>query len=159
MHKQPTSKIIQNKIINSFIRRNTIKQYPKTARKIRGNTLVPVVIGLLIAAIATVAFLNQGESLLEQNDMMMATNEVMAAVSSMQRVINSGQIPSSDSTGISATNVFGETITFDGTKITYPLLKDTACEAMLANFKTNDTYSYGLKGAACSQKDLELTFY
>ena len=46
----------------------------------RGNTLVPVIIGLTISAIATVAFLNQGANLSQKNKILMAQNEIARAI-------------------------------------------------------------------------------
>jgi hypothetical protein len=51
-------------------------------RKWRGNTLVPVIIGLAISAIATVTFLNQGASLAADNKTILAQNEIATIVSS-----------------------------------------------------------------------------
>jgi hypothetical protein len=51
-------------------------------RKWRGNTLVPVVIGLAVSAIATVTFLNQGASLAADNKTILAQNEIATIVSS-----------------------------------------------------------------------------
>ena len=46
----------------------------------RGNTLVPVIIGLAISAIATIAFLNQGANLSQKNKILMAQNEIARAI-------------------------------------------------------------------------------
>jgi hypothetical protein len=57
---------------------NKIKRNLKhtLGRRQQGNTLVPVVIGLAIAAIATIGFLNQGEDLMADNKTSLATNEI-----------------------------------------------------------------------------------
>jgi hypothetical protein len=46
----------------------------------RGNTLVPVIIGLAISAIATIAFLNQGANLSQKNKVTIAQNELAAVM-------------------------------------------------------------------------------
>ncbi|MDA8944643.1 hypothetical protein N9I32_04705 [Porticoccaceae bacterium] len=51
-------------------------------RKWRGNTLVPVIIGLAISAIATVTFLNQGASLAADNKSILAQNEIASIMNS-----------------------------------------------------------------------------
>jgi hypothetical protein len=51
-------------------------------RKWRGNTLVPVIIGLAVSAIATVTFLNQGASLAADNKTILAQNEIATIMSS-----------------------------------------------------------------------------
>ena len=51
-------------------------------RKWRGNTLVPVIIGLAISAIATVTFLNQGASLAADNKSILAQNEIASVMNS-----------------------------------------------------------------------------
>lgn len=51
-------------------------------RKWRGNTLVPVIIGLGISAVATVTFLNQGASLAADNKSILAQNEISTIMSS-----------------------------------------------------------------------------
>jgi len=61
---------------------NKIKRNLKQSlrRRQRGNTLVPVVIGLGIASIATIGFLSQGEGLLADNKTTLAINEVNQAI-------------------------------------------------------------------------------
>ena len=49
-------------------------------RRQQGNTLVPVVIGLVIAALATLAFLSQGQGLREDTQRVAATNELLRHV-------------------------------------------------------------------------------
>ena len=46
----------------------------------QGNTLVPVVIGLVIAALATLAFLSQGQGLREDTQKVAAMNELIRHV-------------------------------------------------------------------------------
>ena len=50
-------------------------------QKLRGNTLVPVIIALAISAIATIAFLNQGADLSVKNKMVIAQNQIASAIS------------------------------------------------------------------------------
>lgn len=49
-----------------------------------GNTLVPVVFGLAIAAVTTVSFLNQGASLDTQNNRQLAMNQLSALISQFE---------------------------------------------------------------------------
>ena len=49
-------------------------------RRQQGNTLVPVVIGLVIAALATLAFLSQGQGLREDTQKVAAMNELIRHV-------------------------------------------------------------------------------
>ena len=51
-------------------------------RKWRGNTLVPVIIGLAVSSIATVTFLNQGASLAASNKSILAQNEITTIMNS-----------------------------------------------------------------------------
>ena len=51
-------------------------------RKWRGNTLVPVIIGLAVSSIATVTFLNQGASLAANNKSILAQNEIATIMNS-----------------------------------------------------------------------------
>ena len=49
-------------------------------RRQQGNTLVPVIIGLVIAALATLAFLSQGQGLQQDTQRVAAINELVRHV-------------------------------------------------------------------------------
>jgi hypothetical protein len=79
-------------------------------RKQRGNTLVPVIISLAIAAIATVAFLNQGATLTNQNRVNLAANEITGMLYdwSVMRASNTAiDIGANRPAAMAAENVFG----------------------------------------------------
>ena len=122
-----------------------MKQYPKTARRIRGNTLVPVVIGLLIAALATVAFLNQGDELIKDHKKLVAINELTRIIGSTQALLASSTTASlltdTDVTGFKGTNAYGKQSTFSAKKLTYTTTNAAACSAIAAIFKGKENIS------------------
>ena len=115
------------------------KKHPKTARSLRGNSLVPVVIALAISAVATVAFLQQGETLMDDNKRILATTEVARIVSNIQTLIAVGkaanEIKSAD-IGHDPTNVFGLTVSFvdDSKKLEYDTGSPSVCALLLGTF-------------------------
>ena len=58
------------------INKHTPNPKQSMRRQQRGNTLVPVIIAITLAAIATVTFLNQGADLTERNNANLAINEI-----------------------------------------------------------------------------------
>jgi len=142
-----------------------MKQYPKTARRIRGNTLVPVVIGLLIAALATVAFLNQGDELIDDHKKLVATNELTRIIGNTQAVLASkkvAKLAAADVAGFTATNTYAKTNTYTVGTQTLKYIADNAaaCAALAAIF----TGKYNISTAtppACKgspKTDLEIKF-
>jgi hypothetical protein len=122
------------------------KQPEYRLRKWRGNTLVPVVIGLAVSGVATVAFLNQGSNLAQDNKAMLAKNELASIVSQFDTIqssvtpknVTSDMLPKLAST---KTNVYGLSFTFtpcsDGgcewnatPKLTYGTPNIDACEVL-----------------------------
>ena len=87
----------------------------------RGNTLVPVIIGLAISAIATIAFLNQGANLSQKNKILMAQNEIARAIQQWNILKSTKPLSAIASADIpTITNVFGQdlefTVNLDGSK-------------------------------------------
>ena len=65
-----------NKEVETIETLSSQKRSEYRPRKLRGNTLVPVIIALSISAIATIAFLNQGANLAADNKNILAQNEI-----------------------------------------------------------------------------------
>ena len=79
----------------------------------RGNTLVPVIIGLAISAIATIAFLNQGANLSQKNKILMAQNEIARAVQQWNILKSTKSLSDmADGDIPTITNVFGQDLEF-----------------------------------------------
>ena len=81
----------------------------------RGNTLVPVIIGLAISAIATVAFLNQGANLSQKNKILMAQNEIARAIQQWN-ILKSTEAMSNSLTNsnfLGRPNVYGQKVDFN----------------------------------------------
>ncbi|MGB0446818.1 MAG: hypothetical protein ACPH5N_01115 [Pseudomonadales bacterium] len=73
-------------------------------RRQQGNTLVPVVIGLVIAALATLAFLSQGQGLREDTQRVAAMNELI------RHVGNAFAAGAGGNYALGETNIFGKPI-------------------------------------------------
>ena len=92
---------------------NKINRNPKQSMRDRqrGNTLVPVVIGLGIAAVATVSFLDQGEGLLADNNRVIATNEVSSILKDYNAIRSTGTAAAGVTAvmvpGLTAANIYG----------------------------------------------------
>ena len=113
-------------------------------RKQWGNTLVPVVIGIAITAVATVSFLNQGSNLAEKNKLSLAQNEISKMVYEWNLAKANNLITAVDSNDFSglSRNVYGQAVTFkaaiassgsaSGTSatLTYPTDSNAACDAL-----------------------------
>lgn len=149
---------MQNQIINLCKTREPIKQYPKTARRMRGNTLVPVVIGLLIAAIATVAFLNQGESLREENNRTLAVNEIISIIGKYKLLRAQGtkhsEINTLEKFSLKGgqVNAYGRKWVLDDVKTEKEVHYKTTSVKACTNLKPMINGKYNVT-AACSQLD------
>lgn len=134
------------------------KKYPKTARRLRGNTLVPVVIALAISAVATVAFLQQGETLMEDNKRILATTEVARLVSNIQQLIAIGTAPgqiAQSTIGIAGDkNVFGSGITYGDSKLVYPTGSVAVCALLKGTF---DAKRKNIVSSTCAKEGQETT--
>ena len=120
-------------------------------RQQKGNTLVPVVIGLAIAAIATVAFLNQGEGLIADNNRVLATNEIAGILANYNTIRATGvaaaNVTAAQVPGLTANNVYGN----PGNWVNPPAFSYTAdeaasCQQLAATFTGAD----GVAGAVCN---------
>lgn len=112
-------------------------------RKQWGNTLVPVVIGIAITAVATVSFLNQGSNLAEKNKLSLAQNEISKMVYEWNLAKANNLITAVDSNDFSglSRNVYGQAVTFKAATassggastsatLTYPTDSSSACDAL-----------------------------
>jgi len=114
-------------------------------RKWRGNTLVPVIIGLTISAIATVTFLNQGASLAADNKSILAQNEIASIMNSWsilrasyaavdiqnaEGALNDGQVVITSS--MLAVNIYGTAVTYNPAQLALLYMTDNleSCESI-----------------------------
>ena len=129
-------------------------------RKQRGNTLVPVIISLAIAAVATVAFLSQGANLTNQNKVNLAANEITGMLYewTVMRASNTAVlIGSNPPPQMQQENSFGKVIVYtaaaapangnagSSAKLTYYTDTDANCTTVAAMFPAG---SEGLTTAA-----------
>ena len=114
-------------------------------RQQRGNTLVPVLLGLGIAAVATVSFLNQGEGLIDDNNRVLAVNEISSILKDYNAIRSAGVTVAAVSPvtvpGLTATNIYGNTnvwgaVDADAPGRIFTYLTDSAqtCRTLLAAF-------------------------
>ena len=114
-------------------------------RKWRGNTLVPVIIGLAISAIATVTFLNQGASLAADNKSILAQNEIASIMNSWsilrasyaagdiqnaEGVLGEGQVEITSS--MLEVNIYGTAVEFNPAQLALKYTTDNqdSCESI-----------------------------
>jgi hypothetical protein len=134
-------------------------------RKQQGNTLVPVVIGLGIAAVATVAFLNQGDDLVADNNRVIATNEVATILNDYNTIRATGvaaenvtaiQIPALATTNFyTNTNSWTPDASNQNGVFIYITDSPETCQRLLATF----TGAQGVDDSAstCTNQQLDLT--
>lgn len=113
-------------------------------RQQRGNTLVPVLLGLGIAAVATVSFLNQGEGLIADNTRVLAINEVTSILKDYNAIRSAG-VAVGDVTavmvpGLTAANIYGTDSRWDDDDTIFSYTADSAqtCQTLLAAFTGAD---------------------
>lgn len=155
-------------MMNKEINKNTPNPKQSMRRRQRGNTLVPIVIGLAIASIATVAFLNQGATLQTQNNVQLAMSEINTIVSeyTMARSMgtNLADIGVNQVSRIGQENPFGNTVTLAveansaGVRVlTYPTDSAASCTTLDGLFPPSGR----LRASACdtnTTENLLLTF-
>lgn len=125
-------------------------------RRQQGNTLMPLIIGLAIMVAATLAFLSQGAKLSDQNSKSIAINEITAMLNDTNVEKAAGTTTANlSSASLTATNVFGQKISFDSAKkqIKYVTDSSTVCTDLAAIFKSFK----GVSTAACSAAQLDIT--
>ena len=125
---------------------NKINRNPKQSMRDRqrGNTLVPVVIGLGIAAVATVSFLNQGEGLLADNNRVIATNEVSSILKDYNAIRSTGTAVA-DVTAVmvpgfaaAPVNIYGNANAWANAVFSYTTDSAQTCQQLLAAFTGAD---------------------
>ncbi len=133
----------------------------------RGNTLVPVVIGLAIAATATVGFLNQGQELTAKSLTVLASSEITGILSdwNLSETANGAANVAAAIPAMGGNNVYGDGMTFtvaavgneNSATLDYPTDDATSCGTLAAIF--NNTID-GVEASVCDGADntnLELT--
>lgn len=135
-------------------------------RKQRGNTLVPVIISIGIAGIATVAFLNQGANLTSDNRVNLAANEIAAMLynwSALRASNTAIEIGANRPAAMVAQNTFGETNVYTAAtadavaRVTYYADTDANCDTLATMFPAD---SEGLSAAAsCGGRGMTLYLF
>jgi hypothetical protein len=135
-------------------------------RKQRGNTLVPVIISLAIASVATVAFLSQGATLTNQNKVNLAANEITGMLYnwSVMRASNTAVlIAANQPAAMAAENAFGNLNVYTAATgsanatVVYTTDTEANCTTIAAMFPAG---SDGLESAAsCSTTAMTLTLF
>ena len=139
------------------INKNTPNPKQSVRRRQRGNTLVPVVLGLGIAAVATVSFLNQGEGLIDDNTRVLAINEVTSILKDYNAIRSAGVAVGSVTNAMvpgfatTPTNIYGNANGWSATAVTVTATNPTAggifsyrtdspqtCQTLLAAFTGAD---------------------
>jgi len=145
---------------------NKIKRNPKqfVHRRQRGNTLVPVVIGLSIATVATVGFLNQGQELTYKSKVVLASSEISGILSDwdLAEQANGSSAVTAAITAMGGVNVYGETMTFtqasagnaDSATLTYPTDSTSSCDSLSSIFTTANS---GVVSSSCGNSTLTIT--
>ena len=145
---------------------NKIKRNPKqfVHRRQRGNTLVPVVIGLSIAAVVTVGFLNQGQELTYKSKVVLASSEISGILSdwNLAEDANGSSAVTNAIAAMGGTNVYGETMTFgaasagnaDSATLQYPTESAISCGSLSSMF--TNTIS-GVVSSSCNGETLTIT--
>lgn len=125
---------------------NKVKRNLKQSlrRRQRGNTLVPVVIGLGIAGVATVSFLNQGEGLIADNNRVLASNEVASTLKDYNAIRAAGTAANDVTAvmvpGLTANNVYATAGNWVAANTIFSYTTDSAqtCQQLLAAFTGAD---------------------
>lgn len=112
-------------------------------RKQWGNTLVPVVIGIAIASVATVSFLNQGAELTSKSKTINASTEivgvltdwVLATAAAGSTALTTNNAP----TSLTARNIYEQQTSFaasagTNSTYTYPTDSTSSCTTLRAIF-------------------------
>ena len=145
---------------------NKIKRNPKqfAHRRQRGNTLVPVVIGLGIAAVVTLGFLNQCQELTYKSKVVLASSEISGILSdwNLAEEENGNSPITITIAAMGVNNVYGEQMTFneaaagnaDSATLEYPTENAISCGSMSSIFNSTIT---GVEGSQCSGSTLTLT--
>ena len=146
--------------INLVTTRENVKKYHKTARRMRGNSLVPVVIALLIAAIATIAFLTQGEKLIDQNQDTIARNQIMTIIAQYSMLVAQGETTITDALlGTAGSNAYGRSMklkTGDPKIVEYVTSSDAICKSLETVF--NNKYAITAVCDDTKKNILNITF-
>jgi hypothetical protein len=129
-------------------------------RQQRGNTLVPVLLGLGIAAVATVSFLNQGEGLIDDNNRVLAVNEVSSILKDYNAIRATGtdvdDVTNVMVPGFNAANIYGiannawtaANGAVAGRIFSYSTDSAQTCRTLLATFNGADGVTPPADGAA-----------
>ncbi|MGB1159488.1 MAG: hypothetical protein ACPG3V_08820 [Porticoccaceae bacterium] len=138
---------------------NKIKRNPKqfVHRRQRGNTLVPVVIGLGIAAVVTVGFLNQGQELTYKSKVVLASSEISSILTDWN-LAEDANGTSRVATAIAAmggNNVYGSSMTFgaaspgnaNSATLQYPTDSTYSCDSLSSIFTGTVT---GVESSSCN---------
>lgn len=136
-------------------------------RKWRGNTLVPVIIGLAVSSIATVTFLNQGASLAASNKSILAQNEITTIMNSWSILrtsyaaadiqnadgpLNQGQVAITSS--MLEVNVYGTAVEFNPGQLALLYKTDNldSCESI--KIGVDNMNMLGVKSSVCDSDGL-----
>ena len=141
--------------------------FKATKRKQRGNTLVPVVIGIAITAVATASFLNQGADIASRNKVGIAANEIttmlydwnLLRTTNAVNAIGTADNPSAPA-AMSEANIFGvSNNSFSGAGSATPGLVFTtdvpsSCTVLSGIFHADIE---GVSGSTCAGSQLTIT--
>ena len=137
--------------MNKQVNKITPNLKPSAQGRQRGNTLVPVVIGLGIAAVATAAFISQGADLANENNLMLAKNELTSLL---------GDVNLANVTGVgvtsgllASTNIYGNTNEYTAANKEFKYKTDNA--GTCATLK--EAVSNYVNGSSCDSETLKLT--
>lgn len=145
---------------------NKIKRNLKhtLGRRQQGNTLVPVVIGLAIAAVVTVGFLNQGQELTSKSKVVLASSEITGILSdwNLAEEANGDSPVTITIAAMGVNNVYGEQMSFseagastaNSATLQYPTENAISCSSLSSIFNSTIT---GVEGSECSGSTLTLT--
>ena len=138
---------------------NKINRNPKQSMRDRqrGNSLVPVVIGLAIAAVATVGFLNQGQELTAKSLTVMASSEITGILTdwNLLETANGDSPVAAAIPAMLGNNVYAQSMSFTGATtgnpnsaiFNYPTTDATSCGTLAAIF--NNTIN-GVTASTCN---------
>ena len=137
----------------------------KSASTCRGTTLAPLVISLAIAALASIAFLNQGAALGERKNLIKAPDEVFGYIKEWVNLRgqkqNHFQITPAEMSFHNSRNVFGYLVTYEqgnsGKKSSFTYQTATTNQCIELK-KLLEKYKNTIIKITCTNSDLLIQF-
>jgi hypothetical protein len=146
------------------INKSTPNPKQSMRRRQRGNSLIPLIIGITIMTGTTVLYLQQGTELTSQSKVAGASTEIIGILNdwTLAEAANGAVAVTTAPASMSGSNVYGQTINFtqaiagtaNSATFTYPTDSNDSCSSLQVIF--NNSVS-GVTNSNCSSTTLTIT--